>query len=282
MNKTWNPLNKSELLQPLRRKKETMYVLNDLFANEIQFLQIDKIMAVIALCSQHTFQLATKEKDAVKMKEYFSSLRTNNEHKFNFVRAFNGYNGKLLEIAKHSKIIPNLWLGVQIENQEQADSQIPLLLEIPAAVRFVLCESILCAIDLKNLYHRGFTDTTIDCLNGKNGVFKPLQGKCNKIDWVIVGGESGKNARPMHPDWVRSIKNQCKEANVPFYFKGWGEWLPVEKVGEYWHVNSGATTYTKAYLAENHIFDDNNYAAKVGKKSSGCLLDGYEYKELPN
>ena len=306
-NKTLNPLNEIELLQSLSQKKATTYNVNDLFANEIEFSEIDKVMAIVALCPQHTFQIATKNAD--RMKAYFESVCgdypnnrwfgaetlyfkqiVNLDIKHNPPLGSKWLNEYFGNLKMYGKLpFTNLWLGVQIENQEQADSQIPLLLKIPAAVRFVLCKPLLSRVDFEIINERVFNgnETSINCLAGYESQYNMNDGHVidipidTKIDLVIVDGANGKNAQPMHPNWVRSIRNQCKAANVPFYFKGWGEWLPVEKRGEYWYVNSGATTYTRAYLAENHIFDENNYAAKVGKKLSGYLLDGIEYKELP-
>lgn len=100
----------------------------------------------------------------------------------------------------------NVWLGITVCNQDEADRDIPKLLDIPAEYRFLSIEPLLGPIDL----------------NAANG----LHGDPGQIDWVIVGGESGSNARPMHPDWVRLLRNRCIEAGVPFFFKQWGEWHP--------------------------------------------------------
>ena len=247
--KTWNPLNENTLLQPLNCKNKTMFVLNDLFSVNL-FSQIDKVMAVIALCPQHTFQLTTK--DAKKMKEYF----TDNGETEIAIKRETYYIGKGTD--KVTMPLPNLWLGVQIENQEQADVQIPFLLETPAVQRFVLCEPLLGKIDFTNLFMKfsGSTETPDE----------------NWINWVIVGGANGKNAKPMHPDWVRSIKNQCKAANVPFYFKGWGFWIcPSQMTAE---------LFDKLWRSRRGIGNEN---IPVGFKANKleCLLDGVEYKELP-
>jgi protein gp37 len=111
---------------------------------------------------------------------------------------------------------PNVWLGATICNQEEADRDIPKLLSTPAALRFVSIEPMLSQIDL-NL---GWNNDT-----GRwdsSGRELPLR----RIDWVICGGESGPGARPMQPEWVRSLRDQCETARVPFMFKQWGEWAP--------------------------------------------------------
>lgn len=124
---------------------------------------------------------------------------------------------------------PNVWIGTSVENQEQADKRIPALLEIPAAVRFLSMEPLLGQVYIDQL---------------------------PRIDWVIVGGESGQNARPMHPYWARYIRNQCQAVGVPFFFKQWGEWQPR-------HTLNGEKMF------------------RVGKHAAGRLLDGHEWNEFP-
>ncbi len=111
----------------------------------------------------------------------------------------------------------NIWLGVSVEDQKTADERIPLLLQIPAAKRFVSIEPMLGPVDLEPFLV--FYD--------QNG--EPYASKCKKdgspvIDWVILGGETGPKARPMHSDWARSIREQCMEAGIPFFFKHHGAW----------------------------------------------------------
>jgi len=92
------------------------------------------------------------------------------------------------------------------------------------------------------------------------------------LDWVIAGGESGPGARPMHPDWARSLRDQCAAAGVPFFFKQWGEWLPDRQSFDpepYWRASTG------------HRFPDGSVAARVGKSRAGRLLDGREHSEFP-
>jgi len=95
-------------------------------------------------------------------------------------------------------VSPHIWLGVSVENQRRADERIPVLLNTPAKVKFVSCEPLLGPVDLSSFL--------------------------SSLDWVIVGGESGYNARPKHPAWVRKLRDKCVEAGVPFFFKQWGEW----------------------------------------------------------
>lgn len=148
----------------------------------------------------------------------------------------------------------NIWLGTTVENQEQAEKRIPELLRIPAAVRFLSCEPLLGSIQL--LHHLDTGDNSME------------------LHWVIVGGESGPNARPMHPDWARSLRDQCQAAGVPFFFKQWGELLDVDLAIKMCLID----TYTDTHKIVNV---DGRYYAKVGKRAAGSLLDSVEYKEFP-
>ena len=149
----------------------------------------------------------------------------------------------------------NVWLGTSIENQEQANKRIPELLKIPAKVRFLSMEPLLGTVDLERTLTRKHDDFTADWLDF--------------IDWVIVGGESGSNARPMHPDWAKSIRDQCVDAGVPLFFKQWGEWIESNKENR---------------LVANQMYIDRNNTifAKVGKKAAGRLLQGREWNEVPD
>lgn len=138
------------------------------------------------------------------------------------------------------KYPPNVWLGVTVELPKYK-SRIDYLRQTDAQVKFLSCEPLLG--DLGELDLRG-------------------------VDWVITGGESERNARPCCPDWVRNIQIQCKEQGVPFFFKQWGEWLPVHTVNEF-------TKDGRQYG------DDILTYKRVGKAKSGALLDGVEYKEFP-
>lgn len=154
--------------------------------------------------------------------------------------------------------LPNVWLGVSCEDQKTADERIPLLLQTPAAVRFISAGPLLGQIDLKHYFIGDIKYWGIDEL------FIP------RLNWVIVGGESGKSARPMHPDWARNLRDQCKEAHVPFFFKQWGEWYALDR------------EIPKELWKKNKIIEmSEELMQKVGKKQAGRLLDGIEYKEFP-
>ena len=249
-------LHPDRLDEPLKRKMPTMYFvcsMGDLFHEDVPFEFIDSVWAVMAAAGQHTFQVLTKRPD--RMKEYFNNQKYSPNSLGIAIARIAGNK----ETKDFSQPLPNVWLGVTAENQEQADKRIPILIDTPAAVRFVSIEPMLGEINLQKLHRK--------MVNGAPAY------PCNEpylfdLDWVIVGGETGANARPMHPDWVRSIKEQCEEAKVPFFFKQWGEFntLPQGK---------SATGY------KSHFWQDGRQAVQVGKKQAGHLLDGVEYREMP-
>ena len=261
------------LSQPLGWKKPARVFVNsmsDLFHPDIPFEFIDEVFYIMRVAEHHTFMVLTKRPEIMlKFLEWQKPIRW----PANWV----GHQ-------------PNVWLGVSVEDQKTADQRIPLLLETPAAVRFVSCEPLLGPVDLaKKLGQYS------DCPECGYGVRVDEEGLCNScgrdaihygIDWVIVGGESGKNARPMHPDWVRSIRDQCVDAGVPFFFKQWGEWAPVNEIGDGWYClthSFGNMIRTripnKSKIMENAW--DGHLIARVGKKRAGRLLDGREWNEFP-
>lgn len=167
---------------------------------------------------------------------------------------------------------PNVWIGTSVENQEQADKRIPHLLNVPAAVRFLSCEPLLGPVDLS----KWLPEECLDCddyilLHREEG---PMFHEDPEIHWVIAGGESGPHARPMNPEWVRLLRDQCEAANVPFLFKQWGEYRPFdEQVDPCLHADSPSSD-----LAKMHWPYD---VYRVGKKVAGRLLDGRTWDEFP-
>jgi protein gp37 len=158
----------------------------------------------------------------------------------------------MIPYAWHSEPRMNVWYGTSVENQEQADKRIPELLKVPAKVRFLSCEPLLEAVDL------GVWLTDIFDHHWRNrGIAWRDRGR-PLIDWVICGGESGQSARPMHPQWARSLRDQCQAAGVAYHFKQWGQHEAVE-------------------------FADGSFGfQKVGKHAAGRILDGRTWDELPS
>ena len=184
----------------------------------------------------------------------------------------------------------NVWAMTSVENQEQAEKRIPLLLKVPAYVRGLSCEPLLGPVNVARWLccpWCGDGDRARQDVNGtwyheNDGWARPCpttsRGPAvHTIDWVIVGGESGHGARPMHPDWARSLRDQCQTAGVAFHFKQWGEYRPAEErdwlnelirpkdIGV-WNLGSG----WRAAMV------------RVGKHAAGRLLDGCTWDELPN
>jgi protein gp37 len=164
----------------------------------------------------------------------------------------NTSNGPAEMFAEH---YPNVWIGATICNQEEADRDITKLMAVPAAQRFLSLEPLLGPVDL------GFD----------------LPWRTPHVDWVIVGGESGPNARPMHPDWVRSLRDQCQAAGVPFLFNQHGEWIGVPDLR-----NLSGSQGPGFGVFDSCAYDQIHEAVRVGKKSAGRLLDGREWNGVPS
>lgn len=278
------------LLEPLRRKRPTMYFVNsmsDLFHEDVTDEWIDRILAVMALCPQHTFQVLTKR--AKRMRTYFEGQRARREALGELMFEVGGeqrqgwyapeYDGKRAWMGICVPL-PNVWLGVSAERQKEADERIPELLATPAAVRFVSAEPMLGHINLvQSLNVKPWTATD------RNGL---------GLSWIIVGGESGPGARPMHPDWARSIRDQCIATDVPFFFKQWGAWRQVTDADTY-DTSKGRAGRPPAFIVAHngtvHCFKNVGYAIdrdhppvtmiEVGKARAGRLLDGREWNEMP-
>jgi hypothetical protein len=200
------------------------------------------------------------------------------------------------DFRQNCDIRQNVWLGVSVENQETANERIPILLDTPAAVRFISAEPLLGEIDLTKLhYDKDSHDFYRDALLGCN--YDIIQAQTHKLDWVIVGGESGKNARPMHPDWVRKIRDDCKSANVPFFFKQCGEFkshvlknvissepMPLDcfySIKNLYRWNDGKITKMPPNASAKDFFQNGVIAFKVGKNAAGNQLDGVQHLEFP-
>jgi len=197
-------LHPNRLDEPLRWKKpRRVFVcsMGDLFHEAVNFEFINRIWATMfsAVCHKHTFMILTKRPE--RMLEFFEWTQK---------RIRQGIFG--VEFERN-----HIWLGVTAENQEQADKRIPILLQIPAAVRFVSVEPMLGALDLlSNDYLGGCINCEI-CLDNPKSCINLAQNR--KLDWIICGCETGPGARPMHSDWVMSLRDQCQYAGVPFFLK---------------------------------------------------------------
>ncbi|HXP23604.1 MAG TPA: phage Gp37/Gp68 family protein [Candidatus Sulfotelmatobacter sp.] len=192
---------------------------------------------------------------------------------------------------------PFIALGVTAENQKYADERIPLLLQTPAGIRFISAEPLLGPINLPLAYCNncfkfvGFrlvnNDKDYGCV--KCGCYLNSMSPANRpgsfyqvapLHWVIVGGESAPRARPMHPDWARSLQRQCEAAGVSYFHKQNGEFAQVSKADASHRLESDGTLFTKRDAPEGSYLDT-AWLKRVGKKAAGRLLDGREYSEFP-
>lgn len=250
-----NYLDEKVLAQILRHRKPARIFWNDMsdaFGSWVPDEWLDRMFAVMALTPHLTHQVLTKR--SKRMRGYFANPLTRH-------RVFQ-HRARLITRAQGETAwpLPNLWLGVSVEDQKRADERIPDLLATPAAVRFLSCEPLLGNIDLSAFL---------------------------AISLIITGGESGNRARPMHPDWARSIRDQCVMAGVPFFFKQWGTWevashenchfgSDMARNGAKWVDIDGTVTGPSSHGLINP------YAmVPVGKAKAGRLLDGREWNELP-
>lgn len=257
--------------------------MSDLFHPDVPDEFIADVFAVMSLLPQHTFQVLTKRQ---------RSLSTLADPDWR-------YKVQLARIRLQQQTglwtpptwpWPNIWLGVSVENQRYADLRIPHLLATPAAVRFLSIEPLLGPVVLRHewLMPRanvcGTDSVTPEAQNAIRDIVKAAGGKLGwtGIDWCIVGGESGPGARPMHPDWVRDLRDQCVAAGVPFFFKQWGEWAPRGD-GRSPSFVLGDGRYASAVTDCERIVGQPEAVvmSRVGKKAAGRELDGRTWDEMP-
>jgi protein gp37 len=238
-----------------RPKRIFVNSMSDLFHEHVTDEMRDRIFAVMALAHQHTFQVLTKRPE--RMRDYISRREESGPawRRHAVWMAMSAFDAGL-GMPEPQWPLPNVWLGVSDEgNQHQ---RIDVLRETPAAKRFISAEPLL------------FDPGTVD-----------LTG----IDWVICGGESGPHARPMHPDWARSLRDQCQAAGVPFFFKQWGEWAPANRAPNEMGWGNGfaiVTRYHGDIRGYESLTDETTWMMrKVGKDASGSLLDCLEHKAFP-
>jgi len=215
--------------QPLRwRKPRRVFVnsMSDLFHESVPFEFIEKVFGVMANAKRHTFQVLTKRPE--RMRDFTVRFSPDGDGfvTLNGERAMGGYRGPVF--PDYGWPLPNVWLGVSVEDQATADERIPLLLQTPAAVRFVSYEPALSAIDFTPfLWGKNDRVDTV-CQNCPRdhdcecGYHTRRDLKLPAIDWIIAGGESGPKARPCDVAWLRSTVEQCKAAGVPCFVKQLG------------------------------------------------------------
>lgn len=273
-------LVESMLDQPLRwRKPRKIFVgsMSDLFHESVRDSWIAAVFGIMAAAPQHTFQVLTKRPERARC--WFEWMQDATEAKLHeCVKGAMGYHHpKRPAINTVIWPLPNVWIGVSVEDQAAANQRIPLLLQTPAAVRFLSCEPLLGPADLRHIEFRGHRGgmEDWDALDA-HGVSEDPTDCDEIIDWVIAGGESGPGARPMHPDWARSLRDHCDAAGVPFFFKQWGDWLPV---GQRTGLNPAPNPARFDFLEPGT--PQQIPIARFGKKVAGNLLDGREHHAFP-
>ncbi|WP_339774280.1 phage Gp37/Gp68 family protein [uncultured Thalassospira sp.] len=229
-------LDEAVLMQPLHWKKpRTIFVcsMTDLFYDGHDDEWIDKIFAIMALCPQHIFIVLTKRPE--RLRNFINHIKAGSWLEIEDYAISMGYDPRGaddhgFDWLSNKAMLPNVWLGTSVEDQATANERIPVLLDTPAAVRFISAEPLLGPVDMGVPRPQSWP-TPVDDITDEIDSLRYLSGP--RIDWVIVGGESGRNARPMHPDWARSLRDQCKAAGTPFFFKQWGAWAPKSSVDCY-------------------------------------------------
>ena len=232
--------DEKELLKPLswkRPRKIFVCSTSDLFHENVPDEWIDQVFAVMALAPQHTFQVLTKR--TARMQCYVNALVSGERSIWQAARAAG------LDAARLAKLmsslgwgrfaairapLPNVWLGASVEDQARANERVPLLLSTPAVVRWLSMEPLLGPVDIARFLDAepGNVGTQGDALgsdecravtSGQAGGGGVVAHPSPRIDWIVLGGESGPGARPMHPDWARDIRDQCATAGVPLFIK---------------------------------------------------------------
>jgi protein gp37 len=248
----------------------------DLFHENVPDEWIDRLFAVCALTPQHTHMILTKR--SARMREWFAA---DADRRAGIRAAYNamGYS----EVWLPQWPLPNVWLGVSVEDQQRANERIPDLLATPAAVRFISAEPLLGPVDLTEVSDDGtaldpecWGDCACDSLYGydpgcrRNGGDGSLT---RKIDWVIAGGESGPGARAMDTDWARSLRDQCAAAGVAFNFKQHGEWIGVDTLTAEQRQEAGDLDRLRGDPLTGSVW--------FGKKRAGRMLDGRTHDAFP-
>lgn len=304
-------LNEEQMLQPLRWKRPRRIFWNahgDMFHPAVPDEWIDRCFAIMALTPRHIHQVLTKRAD--RMHTYLTASETPVRIDRIQAKLYSQHNvmkqdglgvGRIKRVIANYPL-PNVWLGVSVEDQRRADERVPVLMETPAAKRWLSCEPLLGPLDLGQLQEGLPANAWLTWLDG--------------LDWVVVGGESGPGARPMHNVWTETIRDQCAATNVPFFFKQWGDWAPVCAMSDIdtdrlyhqpRHVDASRRCKVDQLVmqasgrifpldewsrcsGENPATGDFAYLAgtgpmqfmRIGKRAAGRRLDGTQHDGMPS
>lgn len=291
-------LIEDRLTDPMAQAKPLKIFVNslsDLFHKDVPTDYIAQVFAVMALTPRHTYQVLTKrparmgavlDNPAFHLAVLAWTARLQDDK--HPMPTWNPGNRTLKAWP-----LPNVWLGVSVEDQHWANIRIPALLQTPAAVRFISAEPLLGPVDLTRVAYTAGGGTHLDVVHGRHGIPGVWTGPAMRLDWVIAGGESGPKARPPHPRWFQDLRDQCASAGVPYHFKQWGDWAQHrdvpdelrrsawdEKRVRYVHPADGRTQGHGDWNGHDH---EEGWAAmqRIGKKAAGRTLDGRTHDEFP-
>jgi protein gp37 len=259
-------LNKKVSLDPMkwsRPRRIFVCAHGDLFHEAVPDHWIDFVLNMAFLAPQHTYQILTKRPE--RMREYMRMVLEETAEQTAYRFGVSRLHAGLADVPKDELQDinwppPNVWLGTSVEDQQRADERVPVLLDTPAAKRWLSMEPLLGPVDIMPWVKHFTFPAHIDS-GGKGHWEKPI------VDWVVVGGESGPGSRPMHPDWLVSLHNQCEAAGVPFLFKQWGDHTADQ---------IGPEDARSIHHPPGHVI-----FTRVGKRAAGRKLFGVEHDGYP-
>lgn len=281
-NQKWDPAK--DLSRPLRwRKPRIVRVEGDLFGEDVRDEFIAAIFGIMAMCPRHTFQILTKRAD--RLPKWFDWLHASYDGPCDqnavlqdcLGRIWNEifpdmsdnerYEEQFMDMLDADWPLPNVWLGVQVSTQVEANSRVGDLLRCPAAIRWVSYEPALEGVGFSRwLPRKDDANAMFLSMAGHDPIHWGIRSKSNPgLDWLTCGGGSD----PVHPQWVRSARDQCVAASVPFFFKQWGSARPFEGFD----------------AAVGHRWFDFEGQAMVrfrNKNDAGRIIDGRTWDEMPN
>ncbi|QCO07345.1 DUF5131 family protein [Azospirillum argentinense] len=238
-------------------------VVEDLFAPDVTDSQRDRAFVLMAIASALTFRVVTRYPAAARLYLSKGTVAVSEA-----IRHAAPHLGPAVSVGLD---IPWVWLLLRASAQADLDQGVPELLETPAALRGVLLDGPVEKVDLTTLPSRFRGDDRplyrIDALRGQHRCGPSVVYAGTKLDWIVLRGATGPNAKPLHPDIARSVRDQCQDAKVPFCFESWGEWSPAPQGGN-------AATLVHDWPNGERFF-------RVGQRAAVRLLDGKVWDDMP-
>jgi len=270
----------------------------------VPFETVAGLMGIMAAASWHTFQVSTRY--PTRAGEFFAWLEAHpDRHLFDSAQLQERYPGDAWEPYLLADVaggllpdggagyrveligrwpLPNVWLGLEARNQKEVNAGISQLMGLPAACRWLRLEPLHEAVTLRWMSAWPENAPTIAMKPG-HGVSTEQFDGLRRLDWVVVGGDVGRDAKPMHPDWVRTVRDECKQADVPFMFRQWGDW------GQATGLHGNLINPSHGLRSDGRLFKLQSAGqalcgaapmAKIGALEAGCVLDGQRHREMPN